>query len=388
MIQLVFSDAQYWEDFLPLTYTRPIAEMRVGSLTFRERWEKLLGFSESFYYTEKYLQDKYPEPKALESLLIVPNFLPSEKLLQQIKDLQFGEALVYQHELVAARVNLENFNIGQIEKMTDVEDEDLVIFKKPWDLFTYNDKAIRFDFDLLTKGRKSQEISTTNFINGSKEEIFIEEGVEMEFVFLNTKKGPIYIGKDAEIQQGVMLAGPLAIGEHAVMKMGAKIYGATTFGPYAKICGEVSNVVIFGYSSKGHDGYLGNSVLGEWCNLGAGTCTSNLKNNYALVKMWSYKDKSFIDTGLQFCGSVMGDHVKTAINTTINTGTTIGVAANIFQSGFAPHLVENFSWGGRNDSPKFQLERAYETAKTMMARRSIDLTQEDKEILKFIDQKF
>lgn len=387
MKQLVFSDAQYWEEFLPLTFTRPIADMRVGILTFKERWEKLLGFDESFFVTEKYLQVKYPEPEKKESLLIVPNFLPTQSVLQQIKDLQKGEALVYENELIASYINLDNFNIGQIEKCIDITEE-LIVFKKPWDLFTYNDKAIRFDFDLVTKGRISQKISETNNIRGKAEDIFIEEGADVEFAYLNTNGGPIYIGKEAEVMEGVMLRGPIAICDHAVMKMGAKVFGATTFGPYSKICGEVSNVVIFGFTSKGHDGYLGNSVLGEWCNLGADTNTSNLKNNYSAVKMWSYREKRFVETGLQFCGTVMGDHSKTAINTQLNTGTVVGVAANIFKTGFPPNLVHSFTWGGANDDPKFRLDKAYETAEIMMARRKIELTEEDKAILKHVYHEF
>lgn len=383
MTQLVFSDAQYWEDFLPLTFTRPVADMRVGILTFVERWQKLLGIEHSTFITEAYLNVKYPEPEKTESLLIVPNFLPSEAVLQQIKDLKLGEALVYENEVIASRINLENFNLGQIEKMTDITEE-LVIFKKPWDLFTYNEQAIRFDFDLVTKGRSSQPIPTTNFVQGNPSEIFIEEGATVEFAYLNSKEGPIYIGKDADVQEGVMLRGPLAICEHVVMKMGAKVFGPTTFGPYVKICGEVSNVVIFAYSSKGHDGYLGNSVIGEWCNLGADTNTSNLKNNYAHVKLWSYREKRFVNTGLQFCGTIMGDHAKTAINTQINTGTVVGVAANIFKAGFPPNKVNSFTWGGANDDPKFRLDKAYETAEVMMARRKVPLSDADKSILKHI----
>ncbi|NAW51227.1 glucose-1-phosphate thymidylyltransferase [Elizabethkingia argentiflava] len=387
MKQLVFSDAQYWEEFLPLSFTRPIACMRVGILTFQERWEKLLGFDKSFFITEKYLQIKYPAPKQKEALLIVPNFLPTTGVLQQIKNLKKGEALVYENEVIASYIDLDNFHIGQLKKCIDIT-ENLMIFKKPWDLFSYNDKAIAFDFPLVTGGRSSQSLSATNRLRGNIKDIFIEEGAEVEYASLNTQKGPIYIGKEAEVMEGAMLRGPVTLGEHSVIKMGAKIYGACTFGPHVKIGGEVSDVVIFGYTSKGHDGYLGNSVMGEWCNLGADTNTSNLKNNYAPVKMWSYAEKTFKPTELQFCGTIMGDHSKTAINTQLNTGTTVGVACNIFKAGFPPNLVGNFSWGGENNAPKFHLDKVYETAEIVMSRRKITLSEEDKAILKYIYHQF
>ncbi len=382
-MQLVFSDAQYWEDFLPLTYTRPIAEMRCGILTFSERWQKLLNVNEVAYITEEYLEEKFARPQKKESLFIVPNFLPSDTIVEQIKNLKLGEALVYENELIATRINMENFSLNQIEKMTDIE-EKLLFFTQPTDLFSLNDKAINYDFELLTKGRKSQPLSTTNGFLGNPEDLFIEEGAQIEFATLNAKTGKIYVGKDAEIMEGCHLRGPIALCDHSKFNMGAKVYGATTVGPHCKVGGEVNNIVIFAYSNKGHDGYLGNAVLGEWCNLGADTNASNLKNNYATVKLWNYKKKRFLDTGLQFAGLIMGDHSKTAIGTQINTGTIIGVAANMFKTGFPPNLVSNFSWGGMKDDEKFKLEKAYEVAEKAMARRKIELTEADKNILKFI----
>lgn len=382
-MQLVLSDAQFWEDFLPLSFTRPVAEMRCGILTFTERWKKLLEIDEVSYITEKYLQPKYAYPDERESLFLVPNFLPSENVLQQIKDLEQGEALVYENELLAARINMKDFSLNQIEKMTDISEE-LLFFKHPTDLFSHNGEAIDFDFELLTKGRKSQELSSTNGFLGDKKDLFIEEGAFVEYATLNTLGGKIYIGKDAEIMEGSHLRGPVSAGDHAVVKLGTKVYGPTTLGPYAKIGGEVSNIVIFGYSSKGHDGYLGNSVIGEWCNLGADTNSSNLKNNYATVKLWNYRAKRFLDTGLQFVGTIMGDHNKTAINTQLNTGTVVGVAANIFKTGFPPNHIENFSWGGMKGDEKFKLEKAYEVAEKIMARRKVSLSQEEKDILKYV----
>lgn len=382
-MQIVFSDAQYWEDFLPLTFTRPIAEMRCGILTFTERWKKLLGIDKVAYITEAFLEDKFPRPEETESLFLVPHFLPSANVLQQIKNLKLGEALVYENELIAARIHMKDFNLNQIEKMTDVS-ENLRFFKQPTDLFSRNAEAIDFDFDLLTRGRTSQALSETNGFLGNADDLFIEEGAEIEFSTLNTKTGKIYIGKSAEVMEGCHLRGPIALCEESKFNLGAKIYGATTIGPHCKVGGEVNNIIIFGYSNKGHDGFVGNSVIGEWCNLGADTNSSNLKNNYTSVKLWNYKKKRFLDSGLQFAGLIMGDHSKTAINTQLNTGTVVGVAANIFKSGFPPNLIANFSWGGMKDDEKFKLEKAFEVAEKAMERRKVSLSDADKKILAYI----
>lgn len=386
-MQLVFSDAQYWEDFLPLTFTKPVAEMRMGILTFSERWQKLLQINEVFYITENYLQDKFRKPEPKQSLFIVPNFFPSAEVLKQIKALQPGEALVYDNEVIAANINMENFSLNQINKMTDIH-EKLFFIEKPTDIFSYNDRAIDFDFELLTKGRQSQELSATNGFIGDSQNLFIEEGASVEFSTLNCKTGKIYIGKNAEIMEGSHIRGSLALCEDSKINLGTKVYGGTTIGPHSKVGGEVNNIVIFGYSNKGHDGFVGNSVIGEWCNLGADTNSSNLKNNYASVKLWNYKKKRFLDTGLQFCGLIMGDHSKTAINTQLNTGTVVGVAANIFKSGFPPNLIENFSWGGMKGDEKFKLEKSYEVAGKAMERRKIPITETDKDILKYIYNEF
>ena len=386
-MQLVFSDAQYWEDFLPLTFTRPVAEMRMGILTFSERWKKLLDIDEVFYITEDFLQYKFKKPEPKQSLFIVPNFFPSNEVLRQIKELQPGEALVYDNEVLVANINMDNFSLNQINKMTDIH-EKLFFIEKPTDIFSYNDKAIDFDFKLLTEGRTSQELSSTNGFVGEKENLFIEEGATIEFSTLNCKTGKIYIGKNAEIMEGSNIRGSLALCEESKINLGTKLYGGTTIGPHSKVGGEVNNIVIFGYTNKGHDGFVGNSVIGEWCNLGADTNSSNLKNNYASVKLWNYRKKRFLDTGLQFCGLIMGDHSKTAINTQLNTGTVVGVAANIFKSGFPPNLVDSFSWGGMKGDEKFKLEKSYEVAEKAMERRKIAITEMDKDILKYIYNEF
>lgn len=383
MIQLVFSDAQYWNNFLPLTFTRPVAELRCGILTFAERWKKLLNTDFVSYLTEDYLQEKFSPPKKKESLFIVPNFLPTGGILGQIKHLKQGEALVYRNELLVAKVDMNDFSLNQIEKMIDIEEE-LVFFQRHTDLFSFNEQAINFDFDLLTKGRTSQLLSPTNGFLGDKANLFIEEGAEVEFSTLNCKEGKIYIGKNVEVMEGSHLCAPIALCKNSTLKLGTKIYGATTIGPYCKFGGEIGNSVIFGYSSKGHDGYIGNSVIGEWCNMGAGTSSSNLKNNYGNVKLWNYQTHSFEDTGLQFVGVIMGDHTKTAINTKINTGTVMGVASNIFTNGFPPNNVDSFSWGGMKDDEKFRLDKAFEVMERVMLRRNTILSEEDKKIMEYL----
>ena len=382
-MQLVFSDAQYWGDFLPLTFTRPVAELRIGILTFQERWKKLLEIEDIAFLTEDYLQEKFKKPESKESLLIVPNFLPTESVLEQIKKIKQGEALIYQNEVIAAKLNMRDFSLSQITKMTDVEGE-LLFVKSPSDIFTYNQQFLDYDFELLTRNRKSQELSETNNFLGDKKDLFIEEGAEIEFATLNCKTGKIYVGKNAEIMEGTMIRGSLALCEGSKINMGAKVYGATTIGPYSKVGGEVNNIVIFGYSNKGHEGFVGNSVIGEWCNLGADTNSSNLKNNYANVKLWNYRLSKFVDTGLQFCGLIMGDHSKSAINTQFNTGTVVGVAANIFKTGFPPNLVKSFSWGGMNGDESYQLDKVIEVMEKVMQRRKVDLTDVDKSIISHI----
>lgn len=382
-IQLVFSDAQYWGDFLPLTFTRPVAELRIGILTFQERWKKLLEIEDIAFLTEDYLQEKFKKPESKESLLIVPNFLPTESVLEQIKKIKQGEALIYQNEVIAAKLNMRDFSLSQITKMTDVDGE-LLFVKSPSDIFTYNQQFLDYDFELLTRNRKSQELSETNNFLGDKKDLFIEEGAEIEFATLNCKTGKIYVGKNAEIMEGTMIRGSLALCEGSKINMGAKVYGATTIGPHSKVGGEVNNIVIFGYSNKGHEGFVGNSVIGEWCNLGADTNSSNLKNNYANVKLWNYRHSKFVDTGLQFCGLIMGDHSKSAINTQFNTGTVVGVAANIFKTGFPPNLVKSFSWGGMNGDESCRLDKVFEIMERVMQRRKVDLTDVDKSIISYI----
>lgn len=378
--QLLFCDQSTIRDFLPFTFTRPSAELRAGILTFVERWQRLLGITRVDYLTANYLRGKYPYIGASEevTLSIYANFLPTPRLLEQLRSLKVGESIMYQGRQLAFMNNgLTLSPISPIEW-----EEPLVVFEKPTDLFTYNGKAIDFDFELLTKGRTSAPLSPTNGFLGDKANLFIEEGAKVEFATLNCQKGKIYIGKDAEVMEGSHLRGSIALCEHATVNMGAKLYGATTIGPYSKVGGEISNSVIWGYSNKGHDGFLGNSVLGQWCNLGADTNVSNLKNTYNTIQLWDYQKGGYTSSGLQFCGVLMGDHSKTAINTQINSGTTIGVFANLFSAGFPSKYIPNFAWGA--SAEKYRLEEAFAVAERVMARRGIAFDQREQHILQWL----
>ncbi|MDO6854919.1 GlmU family protein [Cellulophaga lytica] len=364
---------------LPFTYTRPVAEIRIGILTIREKWEKFLGSTTSTI-TEDYLSDKFPMVELEENVMINSSYLPNPSLVALIENLKENQVIYHKDNIVAffAKEAQEEVDFNSYEEI--FFEEDVLTVEKTWDIFSKNEAALQVDFDLVTAGRKSAAISKTNTLI-NPDNIFIEEGAKVEYCMLNATKGPIYVGKDAEIWEGAMVRGPLALCNNAVIKMGAKIYGATTIGPYGKVCGEVSNSVIFGYSSKGHEGYLGNSVLGEWCNIGADSNNSNLKNNYAKVRLWNYDSESFEQTGLQFCGLMMGDHSKSAINTMFNTGTVVGVNVNIYVPGFPRNFVPSFSWGGASGFTTYGTKKAFETAKIMMARRNVEFTAEDEAIL-------
>lgn len=373
------------DKFLPLTFTRTIADLRVGILTIREKWEKQLNLKSSSL-TVDYLSKKFPISYNSEfsNIWINSSYFPNAELIVEIKALQPNELIMDSTTVVAANTgNINHFEPSNYGVFTKKSTKSKPIFiDKITDIFTKNEIAIQQDFDFLTKGRTSQKLSSTNTLIGNN--IFIEEGAIVEAATLNSTTGPIYIGKDAEIMEGSLVRGPLALCEHATLKMGSKVYGATTVGPHSKVGGEITNSVILGFSNKGHDGFLGNSVIGEWCNLGADTNNSNLKNNYAEVKLWSYSSDRFENTGLQFCGLIMGDHSKCGINTMFNTGTVIGISANIFGSGFPRNFVPSFSWGGSSGYETYQLNKVFEVAEQVMQRRNIALTTEDKEMLEAI----
>ena len=336
MNYILFDDATTRSNLLPLTFTRPAADLRVGVTTIREKWNSLLK-TQTSTLTEKYLEKKFPTVKKANNILIDGSVIPNNELVAQIKKLKPNQALSFEDVIVAFRMSEEGLQ-GSDDAYGNMEEVeftgDLIKVNHLWDLFLLNDEMIRKDFVRLTEGRKSQNISNTNTIIGNSDQIFVEEGAKIEAAILNASTGPIYIGKNAQIMEGACIRGPFAMNENAQVKMGAKVYGATTLGPYVKVGGEVQNVIFIGYSNKPHDGYLGNSVVGEWCNIGAGTNSSNLKNSYDEVKLWSYTWDTFERTGQQFCGLFMGDHTKVAIQTAFNTGTVIGVGATVFGSGF------------------------------------------------------
>ncbi len=385
-MQIVLFDTDRWDELLPLTFTRPVAKIRIGILTLSEKWEKYTSGAVSFY-TRKHLQKIYPLHLSEDNLVVNSALVPDKNTVSQLLTLETGEAYFYQNIFLAGRFTDQQFNLFIQKKWNPVEKE--YALEPFWithfcDIFSYNDKAIRQDFELLTMGRKSEPLSPSNRIVGDPKLVFIEKDAYAECCVFNTTNGPIYIGEQSEVMEGSVIRGPFALCKHSTVKMSAKIYGATTIGPYSKVGGEINNSVVFGYSNKAHDGFLGNSIIGEWCNLGADTNNSNLKNNYAEVKMWNYPKQRFVSTGLQFAGLVMGDHSKCGINTMFNTGTVIGVSCNLFGDGFHRNFVPSFSWGGAQGYTRYQFEKAIETAQRVMQRRNMELSKDERDVLQWI----
>jgi UDP-N-acetylglucosamine diphosphorylase/glucosamine-1-phosphate N-acetyltransferase len=371
---IILFDGAVRDDLLPLTFTRPVAELRIGITTIREKWELTSGLTCS-WETQDYLAEKYPIQKTDNSILINAAIIPDAELWDAITNLSPGETMVAGEEIIAKSPDKEN-------KKVEYKNEYLAI-RNTWDIFSLNDTVLRSDFEQITRGRNSLPISSSNQVMGA-ENVFLEEGAKVECAILNASTGPVFIGRDSEIMEGSVVRGPFALCEHAALKLGTKIYGATTIGPYCKVGGEVNNSVFTGYSSKAHDGFLGNAVIGEWCNLGADTNNSNLKNNYAKVKLWNYPKGRFVQTGMQFCGLIMGDHSKCGINTMFNTGTVIGVSANIYGAGFPRNFIPSFSWGGPGGTIEYKIDKAFETASVAMARRGIELDETEKKILRTV----
>ncbi|WP_396603356.1 GlmU family protein [Algibacter sp. R77976] len=378
----ILFDGPSRNNLLPFTFTRPVADIRVGILTIREKWETFLKTTTTTV-TEDYLSDKFPMVEMDENVMINASYLPNLELVEMIINLNENQAIFKGEDVIAffTKEAQEDIDFGAYEAIEFAEE--IIKIENTWDIFSKNGHAIQEDFVLITKDKISQPIPASNNII-APENIFIEEGAKLEFTTLNASTGPIYIGKDSEIMEGAIVRGPLALCEGAGIKLGAKIYGPSTVGPHSKVGGEVNNSVIFGYSNKGHDGFLGNSVLGEWCNLGADTNNSNLKNNYAEVRLWDYQTEGFAKTGLQFCGLMMGDHSKCGINTMFNTGTVVGVSANIFGSGFPRNFVPSFSWGGHGGFTTYLTKKAFEVSKVVMARRKVEFTDQDKAILEHV----
>ena len=367
-----FFDDNFRKHLYPLTLTRPTAALRIGVNTIAEKWEAILKLDDYGYKTENYLSELFPKIGA--GLFINGRVLPTERLAEEISKLKEGEYLV------RGDVTLAYF--GNSSHMISYTD-DVEMINRCHDIFAKVGEEIERDFHVLTEGRESQKIHPT-VIQIKKHPIFIEEGVKAQACILNSSDGPIYIGKNAQIMEGAMVRGPFSLGENSTLKMGAKIYGPTAVGPHCKVGGEVNNSVFLGYSNKGHDGFLGNAVLGEWCNLGADTNNSNLKNNYDQVRIWNYEMESFERTGMQFCGLVMGDHSKTGINTMLNTGTVVGVSANIYGGGFPRNFIPSFAWGGSSGFSTYQINKAIETAKNVYQRRGKNFGVDEEHLFEYI----
>lgn len=375
----ILFDGPSRNDLLPFTYTRPVSEIRIGILTIKEKWERVLGATVT-YLTEDYLEEKYPMVEFEENVFIDASILPTSELAEAIDFLSENQLLQKEDTIIAFYTSQSQEEIDFTTYETVEFDKELLKINSLTDIFSKNSKAISLDFQLLTEGRVSEKISKTNNIIGTNT-IFLEEGVVLEYVTINATEGPVYIGRDAIVMEGSMIRGPFALGEKSVVKMGAKIYGGTTIGPNSTVGGEIKNVVVFGNSNKGHDGYLGNSAIGEWCNLGADTNCSNMKNNHSNVKLWDFETQTFVDSGVQFCGAFIGDHSKTGINTMLNTGTVVGVSANIFGSGFPEKYIPSFSWGAVDDNTTYILEKAKQAAEKMYGLKKETFTKLDATIL-------
>jgi len=372
MINFILFEDQSRISLRPLTFFRPVSAIRSGILTISEKWEKHLNYPVS-YLTETYLQEKFPLKVGIDNYLINGSVLPNQELIAEILSLAADTSLMAGEIILAIHLtaeNLKQFRHGVSPELKSKETKtSFTRINNTWDIFGNNKKSIIDDYKLITFNRKSAEISPTNHVLGNN--LFVEEGVNMEFSTINTLKGPVYIGKHAEVMPGCHIEGPVSLGEHSVLKMGTLVYKGTTIGPWCKAGGEINNSVMFGYSSKAHDGFLGDSVIAEWCNMGAGTTTSNLKNNYEAVKQWSYGENKFVTTGLQFCGLVMGDHTKTGISSMFNSGTTVGVCSNIFGVSYQRNFIPSFVWGGTSGFRKHRLSEAMDTAKAVYARREL-----------------
>ena len=380
---IILFDDNANQTLLPLTYIRPVADLRIGILTIAEKWGRYLKSGLS-YHTQDYLQGKFPTKIEADNLFINGSVCPDDELLKAVNQLKTGEVLKQDDKLIAVRLNegdARGFNPGSVFGEILSYEGTPVTVRFPEDIFRLNDTELRKDFKLITNSRKSAAISATNTIIGN--DFFAEEGATAECATFNTTNGPIYLANNTEVWEGTHIRGAFALCGHSQVKMGAKIYGATTIGPYCRVGGEINNAVLWGYSSKGHEGYLGNAVIGEWCNIGADTNNSNLKNNYAEVKLWDYTLQRFRKTGLQFCGLIMADHAKCGINTMFNTGTVVGVGANVFGAGFPRNYVADFSWGGAQGFEVYSVKKMFETAEKVFARRDHrDFNDTEKDILK------
>ena len=390
MNYILFGD-QTRNHLLPFTFIRPLADIRVGILTIREKWEHYLGKKTSTL-TQEYLNTRYPLVKEADNVLINASVFPNQQLIDEIVKLRNNQTLVSGDILIAHRLSdkdIDNIDENLDDVVEPMETKATVVkLSHLWDIITLNDQAIVDDFALITKGRKSQPLG--DFVRVLKpENVFVEEGALIEMAFINASDGPVYIGKNAHIMDGAILRGPVSVGEGSKVRMGAKIYPGSSIGPQCKVGGEMSHSVIFGNTNKAHDGFLGHSVIGEWCNLGADTNTSNLKNNYSEVRLWDYSENSFVNTGMQFCGTFMGDYSKCGINTMFNTGTVVGVNAQIFGAGFMRNFIPSFSWGSVAGFSNVNIDNAVQIARRVHARRGLEFGPVDESILRNVyDQSF
>ena len=385
MNYILFGD-QTRNHLLPFTFTRPVADIRIGILTIRQKWEKMLNTKTSSL-TEEYLSLKYPVVKEADNILINSSIIPNAKLVEELHQLTPNQTLITGDTIIGLRLkseDIDNLDWELIDGISPLNTSSEVI-KVTYlsDLIHLNDSLLRFDFELITSGRKSAPIPDTATVS-NPENIFIEQGAIIEHAIINASEGPVYIGRDTQIMDGAIVRGPVALCDNAKIRVGAKVYGPTTIGPHCKIGGEVSHSILFGFSNKAHDGFLGHSVIGEWCNLGADTNTSNLKNNYEPVRLWDYQENSFVKTDLLFCGTFMGDHSKCGINTMFNTGTVVGVGANIFGAGFMRNFIPSFSWGSVSGFSIHDIEKAVDVARRVYERRDMEFNNVEENIIRFI----
>ena len=369
---IIYDNADVRANLLPMTYTRPTGDLRVGILTLAEKWQKRIEGNYGWQNAVPYLDERYPGGTTDENTLYIGgHIVADDNLCRALTALSPGDVLT----------DSEGREIGYCgtgKCHSVIYENSYLAIEHLYDIFLHNGQALLNDFTLLTTGRQSQPLSPTNTVIGDASLIFIEEGATVEGAFINTRKGPVYVGRDAEIMEGAMLRGPIAVCDHAVVNMGTKIYPDTTIGPMCKIGGELNNVVMLGHSNKAHDGFLGNAVVGSWCNLGAGCVASNLKNTYDLIRLWNYPMRRFERTDLQFCGLIMGDHSKAGINTMFNTATVVGVGCNIFGPGLPRTFIASFSMGNASGFTDVPMNEFFETAHRMMARRHVELTEADR----------
>ncbi len=384
-MSLILFDDPSWDNLLPLTFTRPAADLRVGILTVAEKWKDELGMPVS-YLTRDHLSGKYPCHSGKDNLLINGTLLPDSQVISAIKSLKEENGLIKDGTLLAVRTHKEGADSFQADSWSGhltLYPGEVGLVDYPWKVFSLNGTEIEADLKRISRGRESGTLSETVKVI-EPENVFVEPGFKGEHFILNASTGPVYLGADSEIMEGSVIRGPFALCEESVVKMGAKIYGPTTIGPASKVGGEINNSVIQANSNKTHEGFLGNAVIGEWCNLGADTNNSNLKNNYSEVKIWNYPKRRFQKTGLQFCGLIMGDHSKCGINTMFNTGTVVGVSANIFGPGFQRNFIPSFSWGGAGGFTTYRMDKVLETISLVLVRRELQLSEEDLKILQYI----